>query len=137
MIPSRYHPTRRLVYFASAVAHFWSTRIPITRSSHQKKSNNITKPFSIATAALRVTTAFSAYINAFEYIQLGRRFSQDFQTEITALNRTRIQLTRWAQAVDIYGDQTLKQTGSTAADIQIMKDILLQIVTFWGARVSV
>jgi hypothetical protein len=51
--------------------------------------------------------------------------------EITALNCISIQLIRWAQAVDVYGDQTLERTGSTAEN-QIINDTLLQIMVLFS-----
>jgi hypothetical protein len=46
----------------------------------------IAEPFGNVSGAIGITSAFTAYVGGFEYVQFGRRFSQDFQTSQLALN---------------------------------------------------
>ena len=52
------------------------------------------EPFGIIADAVDIAAAFAACVDCFEYIQLGRRFGRDYQTDLLSLNFVRLHLTR-------------------------------------------
>ena len=58
------------------------------------------EPFGIVAGAVGIAAAFTACVDCFEYIQLGRHFGRDYQTDLLSLNCARLRLTRWGQAVN-------------------------------------
>jgi hypothetical protein len=52
-------------------------------------------PFGITAGAIGIAAAFTACVDCFGYVQLGRHFGRDFQTDLLALNCARLRLTRW------------------------------------------
>ena len=89
------------------------------------------EPFGIVAGAVGIAAAFSTCVDCFEYIQLGRHFGRDFQTNLLTLNFARLRLTRWGQAVNIYVDPTLGRPDATPQEIQNAKDTLLQILVLF------
>jgi hypothetical protein len=59
------------------------------------------EPFGIVAGAVGIAATFKACVDCFEYIQLGRHFGRDYQTDLLSLNCARLRLTRWGQAVNI------------------------------------
>jgi hypothetical protein len=90
------------------------------------------EPFGIAAGAMGIATAFTACIDCFEYIQFGRRFGRDFQTDQLALGCARLRLARWGESVNIYDDPRLGRPDATATEIQVAKDTLLQILALFA-----
>lgn len=90
------------------------------------------EPFGIVAGAVGISAAFTACVDCFNYIQLSRRFGRDFQTDILSLNCARLRLTRWGQAVNIYGDPKLGRADATAAEVQTAKDTLFQILVLFA-----
>jgi hypothetical protein len=90
------------------------------------------EPFGITAGAIGIATAFTACINCFEYIQFGRHFGRDFQTDLLTMSCARLRLTRWGESVNIYNDLRLGKPDTTAPEIQLAKDTLLQIVVLFA-----
>ena len=88
------------------------------------------EPFGIATGAVGIAAAFTACVDCFGYVQLGRHFRRDFQTNALALNYARLRLTRWGQAVNIYDDPKLDRPDATPA--QAAKDTLHHILQLFA-----
>jgi hypothetical protein len=86
------------------------------------------EPFGIAAGAIGIATAFTACIDCFEYIQIGRHFGRDFQTDLLSLSCARLRLTRWGESVNIYNDPKLGKADTVVPETQLAKDTLLQIV---------
>ena len=76
------------------------------------------EPFGIVAGAIGLATTFTACIDCFEYIQFGRHFGRDFQTDQLALSCARLRLTRWGESVNIYDDPRLGRPDATATEIQ-------------------
>jgi hypothetical protein len=74
----------------------------------------------------------TACVDCFGYVQLGRHFGRDFQTDVLALNCARLRLTRWGQAVNIYDDPKLGRQDATPAEIQTAKDTLHHILRLFA-----
>lgn len=79
------------------------------------------EPFGIA-------AAFTACIDCSEYIQVRRRFGREFQTDLLSLSCVRLRLIRWGESIKIYNDPTRGRPDATAPEIQLAKNMLLQIV---------
>jgi hypothetical protein len=92
----------------------------------------MTEPFGIVAGAVGIAAAFTACVDCFEYIQLGRRFGRDYQTDLLSLNCIRLRLTRWGQAVNIIEDPKLGRPDATSNEIQTVKDSLLQILVLFA-----
>jgi Prion-inhibition and propagation len=90
------------------------------------------EPFGIAGGAIGIAAAFAACVDCFGYVQLGRHFGRDFQTDLLTLNCARLRLTRWGQAVNIYKDPNLGRPDAKPAEIQAAKDTLLQILVLFA-----
>ncbi|KAI9765711.1 MAG: hypothetical protein M1840_007144 [Geoglossum simile] len=86
----------------------------------------------MAAGTISITAAFTACVDCFGYVQLGRHFGRDFQTDLLALNCARLRLTRWGQAVNIYEDPYLGRLDAKPAEIQTAKDTLLQILVLFA-----
>lgn len=53
------------------------------------------EPFGIVAGAIGIASAFTACVDCFEYVQFGRHFGRDFQTNQLALDCARLRLTWW------------------------------------------
>src|SRR6266536_1358700 len=90
------------------------------------------EPFGIAAGAVGIATAFTACVDCFGYVQLGRHFGRDFQTDLLTLNCARLRLTRWGQAVNIYENPKLGKPDATPAEVQTAKNALHQILVLFA-----
>ncbi|KAF2467862.1 small s protein [Lindgomyces ingoldianus] len=88
------------------------------------------EPFGIA-------AAFTTCVDCFGYIQLGRHFGRDFQTDLLVLNCTRLRLTRWGEAVSVYTDPYLGRPDATADELKTAKNTLHQILVLFAATEKV
>jgi Prion-inhibition and propagation len=95
------------------------------------------EPFGILAGAVGISAAFTACVDCFNYIQFGRRFGRDYQTDLLSLNCARLRLTRWGQAVSIYGDPKLGRADATTAELQTAKDTLFQILVLFADTESI
>jgi hypothetical protein len=90
------------------------------------------EPFGIVSGAISIASAFTACVDCFEYIQFGRQFGRDFQTNQLVLSCARLRLTRWGESVNVYDDPNLGNPDATAPEIQLAKDTLLQILVLFA-----
>jgi hypothetical protein len=88
-------------------------------------------PFGITAGAIGIAAAFTACVDVFEYVHLGRRFGKDYQTNQLKLTLLRLRLSRWGEAVNIYSDPQLGNSTASKAEIQAAKDTLLQILVLF------
>jgi hypothetical protein len=86
------------------------------------------EPFGIVSGAVSIATAFTACVDCFEYVKLGRRFGRDFQTSQLSLTCARLRLSRWGAAVRVYDDPQLGNPNATPDELQAAKSTLLQIL---------
>ena len=87
--------------------------------------------FGIVAGGVGVAAAFTACVDCFEYIQFGRHFGRDYQTNLLSLDFARLRLTRWGQAVNIFEDPNLGRPDATSDEIQTVKQSLLQILALF------
>ncbi|KAL8866177.1 MAG: hypothetical protein Q9198_009004 [Flavoplaca austrocitrina] len=94
--------------------------------------------FGIVAGTVSVAAAFSACVDCFEYVQFGRHFGRDYQTDLLALNCSRLRLSRWGQAVDILNDPKMGRPDATPEHFQTVKDRLHQILVLFAdsAKIS-
>jgi hypothetical protein len=90
------------------------------------------EPFGIAAGTVGIAAAFTACVDCFNYIQLGRRFGRDYQTDLLSLDCARLRLTRWGQAVDVYGDPKFGRADATATEVQTAKNTLFQLLVLFA-----
>ena len=89
------------------------------------------EPFGIVAGAVGIAGAFSACVECFEYIQLGRHFGRDFQTYQIKLDCARLRLTRWGESVDIRNDPELSYLNPKPTEVQTAKKTLFQILVLF------
>ena len=83
-----------------------------------------------------ILSIFTSCVDFFEYIQLGRHCSDDFQTIMIQLDLIKLRFSRWGQAVGITGDdddesvmQRLKRNmGIADKEIGIIKNTLRKVL---------
>ncbi|TAQ84471.1 hypothetical protein B7494_g7218 [Chlorociboria aeruginascens] len=95
------------------------------------------EPFGIVSGAIGIASVFTACVDCFEYVQFGRHFGRDFQTSQLALDCARLRLTRWGESVDIYHDPNLGQPHTSAKEIQLAENLLLQILALFADTESI
>lgn len=95
------------------------------------------EPFSIVAGAINITSAFNTCINSFEYVRFCCHFRRDFETSQLALNCARLRLMQWSESVNIYDDLKLYRQNTTATEIQLTKDALLQILVLFADAESI
>lgn len=84
--------------------------------------------FGVVAGAVGIASAFTACVDCFEYIRIGRDFDQDFTTSMLILSSTRLRLTRWGIAVNVVSDPRLGSPSASTEDLMFAKDILFQIL---------
>ncbi|KAI9684567.1 MAG: hypothetical protein M1822_005655 [Bathelium mastoideum] len=100
-------------------------------------TDDMATAFGIVSGAVGIASAFRACVDCFELIQLGRRFGQDFQTDLLVLNCTRLRLTRWGEAVKIYSDPKLGRPDATKDEIENVQNILHQILLLFDKSANI
>lgn len=88
--------------------------------------------FGLVAGAVSIATAFTACVDFFEYVQFGRHFKRDFQTDLITLECARLRLTRWGQAVNVYDDPRLGRPDTTPDEIQSANAILHQVLVLFA-----
>lgn len=89
-------------------------------------------PFGVVASAIGIAAAFNTCVDCFNYVQLGRHFSRDFETKALTLTCLQLRLTRWGQVVNVYADPKLGNPNATQAELDAAKDILVQILTLFA-----
>ncbi|KAI3343195.1 prion-inhibition and propagation-domain-containing protein [Ustulina deusta] len=90
--------------------------------------------FGIVSGAVGIASAFSTCVECFDYVQLGRRFGKDFQTDQLTLSLLKLRLSRWGAAVGVESDPplSLSQPNASAAEIAVAKDTMLQMLVLFA-----
>lgn len=72
---------------------------------------------------------FTACIDCFEYIQLGRQFGQDYGKCLLRLDAAKFRLSRWGEAMGLGPKPSVKQQISTSDEnIRVGRSLLEQIL---------
>lgn len=76
---------------------------------------------------------FTACVDCFEYIQLGRKFGHDYGKCLLRLDAAKIRMTRWGASVGIGAStQLLNQTTIPEEELKLAKCLLEQILESFG-----
>ncbi|KAI0437758.1 small s protein [Xylaria telfairii] len=89
-------------------------------------------PFSIAAGAISIAATFTACIDCFNYVQLGRHFGRDYQTCVLLLDGEKMRLARWGEAVHVDRDPMLSKPDAVLEETQMAKRTLLQILMLFA-----
>jgi hypothetical protein len=90
------------------------------------------EPFGIAAGSVSIAAAFSCCVECFGYVQMGRHFGREYQTNLLILDLLRLRLTRWGEAVDVFNDPLLGNPRATESEVQKAKDTLLHILLLFA-----
>ncbi|CAN8095971.1 unnamed protein product [Discula destructiva] len=88
--------------------------------------------FGIVAGAVGIATVFTTCVDCFKYVQLGRHFEQDYQTNFVTLKLLEVRLSRWGTAVAIYDDPRLGNPNATSDEINVAKQTLSQILVLFS-----
>lgn len=86
------------------------------------------EPFGIVAGALGIAGLFTAAVDTFDYIQLGRHFGEDYQKAQLKLDIAAMRLSRWGRAVNIANDPNLSLTMATIPEAEKAKEVLVSIL---------
>jgi hypothetical protein len=97
----------------------------------------MTQPFGIAPESVSIPAAFTACLDCFDYVNLGRRFGQEFETSQLALNCARLRLSRWGEAVQMYDDPRLGNPKASTGELQNAKQTLFRMLLLFENSAAV
>jgi hypothetical protein len=89
----------------------------------------------LVTGVIALVGLFNNAVDCFEYIQIGRNFGKDFQTNLLKLDVARLKLTRWGKAVGISSiDEvsSLQKTLLSKDDIEKAEELIGQILDLFA-----
>lgn len=90
----------------------------------------------LAVGIIGLASLFNNAVDCFEYVQLGRNFSTDFQTSVLKLDNARLRLSRWGQAVGLSDNiakiQSLQATALPIEDMPRAERLLGQILDLFA-----
>ncbi|KAK3937352.1 prion-inhibition and propagation-domain-containing protein [Diplogelasinospora grovesii] len=84
--------------------------------------------FGVIAGAMSIAALSTSCVECFDYIQIGRRCGEDFQTELLTLRFLKLRLSRWGAAVQVYDDPP---PPLATADLELAKDTLGQILALF------
>lgn len=95
----------------------------------------------LAVGVVALANLFNNAVDFFEYIQLGRNFKRDFQTNLLRLDGARLRLSRWGQSVGLSSDtqdqHVLHQALPSTTDSLQAKTILRQTLELFTSAEDV
>jgi hypothetical protein len=100
------------------------------------------EPAGLAVGVIALAGMFNNAVDCFEFVQLGRNISKDFQTDLLKLDNARLRLSRWGKAAGLSGQianaQSLISTMLSTEDIPKAENLLGQVLEMFedAERVS-
>ena len=92
------------------------------------------EPVSFALGIGGLAGIFTACVDCFEYIQLGRSFGDDYGKCLLRLDAARLRMTRWGAAVGLgAGTQSLRRLVASEDELRIANSCLGQILATFEA----
>ena len=89
------------------------------------------EPAGLAIGVAGLASLFSACVDCFEYIQLGRQFGHDYGKCLLKLDAARLQLSRWGAAIGLRTVEPALQTQQVAynssQEMRLAQNLLRQI----------
>ena len=99
------------------------------------------EPVSLAVSIASLAPLFQTALDCFQYVQLGKSFSTDFQTCLLQLDNIQLRLSRWGQAIGIGADteSTLSLSGTSISpeDQRRAETILGHVISLFKDAESV
>lgn len=99
------------------------------------------EPAGLAAGVLSLAGLFSNAVDCFEYVQIGRNLSKDFQTRQLKLDNARLRLSRWGEAMGLSGDmgdsQHLQRTLGSSLDVESANARLEHIIKLFADAAEV
>ena len=93
----------------------------------------MTEIVGVATGVAGLAGAFTACIDCFEYVQLGRQFGKDYERCVIKLDATKLRMSRWGASMGLDQAPDLKSSISvTEKDEKLAQDLLGQILNTVG-----
>ena len=87
------------------------------------------EPVGFAIGVAGLTGAFTACVDCFEYIQLGRQFGQDYGKCLLKLDTAKVRISRWGAAMGLGPEPYLKHKISASdEEIRLAQRLLEQIL---------
>ena len=86
------------------------------------------EPVGFVAGIAGLAGVFTACVDCFEYIQLGRSFGHDFGKCLLRLDATKVRMTRWGAAVGMQARIRSDRQGYPEEEIQLARDLLEQIL---------
>ena len=91
------------------------------------------EPTGLVVGVAGLAGAFTACVDCFEYIQLGRRFGQDYGKCLLKLDAEKLRLSRWGVAMGLGPQPSLKpQPLISKGDFEVARRLLEQIMDSFG-----
>ncbi|KAH7357338.1 prion-inhibition and propagation-domain-containing protein [Pyrenochaeta sp. MPI-SDFR-AT-0127] len=91
---------------------------------------------SLAIGIVALAGLFNNALDCFEYVQLGRGFSTNFQTSLLKLDNARLRLSRWGESVGLTGELENTQSQQVVAvateDTPKAEEVLGQILELFA-----
>jgi hypothetical protein len=100
------------------------------------------EPTGLAVGVIALAGMFNNAVDCFEFIQLGRNISKDFQTDVLKLDNAGLKLSRWGKAAglsdQVANAQSLSSTMLSTEDIPKAEKLLGQVLELFedAERVS-
>jgi hypothetical protein len=88
--------------------------------------------FGIAAGTIGIAAAFTACVDCFGYVQHGRHFGRDYQTDLISLDCARLRLTRWGKAVNIHEDPRMGRPDAAFSEVRTVQNALHQILVLFA-----
>ncbi|OCK96967.1 uncharacterized protein K441DRAFT_549827 [Cenococcum geophilum 1.58] len=89
------------------------------------------EPAGLTAGILGLAGLFNNAVDCFEYVQLGREFGRDYQTNLLKLDDARLRLSRWGQSMGLSGEledlQAPKRTLGSAQEVEQAKSMTVAI----------
>lgn len=87
------------------------------------------EPAGFAIGVAGLAGAFTACVDCFEYVQLGRQFGQDYGKCLLRLDTANVRMSRWGEAMGLGPRPSLKQQISASdEEMRTAQSLLEQIL---------
>lgn len=87
------------------------------------------EPVGLGIGIAGLAGAFTACVDCFEYIQIGRQFGQDYGKCLLKLDAAKLRISRWGVAVGLGAEPYLKpQISASDKEIRLARSLLEQIL---------
>jgi hypothetical protein len=110
----------------------------LTRLINHTPSTDMTEVASLTVGVVALCGIFNNAVDCFQYVQLGKTFGRDYQTQLLKLDVAQLRLSRWGKAVGLGPDiesadeDSLRLSMIPEDDAKQAHDLLEQIIKLFG-----